>query len=207
MKTTTANHRTYACALGLFTATLLVASGASADSKVKTELQEAAAAVGDEVADAVLGLKVKAALLDKLGADGLRVDVSASAGVISLSGEVRQKATAELAKDVAESITGVNSVRATIAVKAPTAEASKGTVERALDKTEAELKDAILETKVKSALIDRLGRTGFAIEVEATDGVVSLAGTVPDRTRRDLALEVARETTGVKRLVDLLELA
>ena len=46
----------------------------------------------------------------------------------------------------------------------------------------------------------------FAIEVEATEGIVSLSGTVPDQTRRELAREVAGATRGVAELHDLLRL-
>ena len=50
------------------------------------------------------------------------------------------------------------------------------------------------------------GSAAFDIEVEATDGVVSLSGTAPDQTRRELAREVARATRGVGELHDLLRL-
>jgi hyperosmotically inducible protein len=65
--------------------------------------------------------------------------------------------------------------------------------------------DALLETKVKVRLLEQLGKVAFDIEVEATDGVVSLSGTVPDAARRDLAGKIAKGTGGVKELHDLLK--
>jgi osmotically-inducible protein OsmY len=46
----------------------------------------------------------------------------------------------------------------------------------------------------------------FAIEVEATDGIVTLSGTAPDQTRRELARDIAGKTKGVVELHDLLRL-
>jgi len=46
----------------------------------------------------------------------------------------------------------------------------------------------------------------FAIEVEATDGIVTLSGTAPDPTRRELARDIAGKTKGVVELHDLLRL-
>jgi hyperosmotically inducible protein len=73
-----------------------------------------------------------------------------------------------------------------------------------MDKVEREVADAVLEGKVKTGLLEELGKVAFDIEVEATDGVVSLSGTVPDAARRDLAVKIARKTSGVKELHDLL---
>ena len=42
--------------------------------------------------------------------------------------------------------------------------------------------------------------------LEATDGVVSLRGTVPDANRKKLALDTAGKTEGVKRVIDLIKI-
>jgi len=161
--------------------------------------------VGDDVADGLLGLKVHAALLDKLGVDGLRVSVKASNGQVTLAGEVKQKATAAIAEDVAKSVSGVKGVHESIQVKPAPADAGKSTVDKAVDKTQAAVNDAIVETRVKVNLVDKLGRTGFAIEVNVTDGVVSLVGKVAEKSRRDEAGTIAGKTEGVKKVVDLLK--
>ncbi|HPS78742.1 MAG TPA: BON domain-containing protein, partial [Thermoanaerobaculaceae bacterium] len=64
--------------------------------------------------------------------------------------------------------------------------------------------DALLETRVKAKLLDQMGRPGFAIEVEATDGILSLSGQVADDDRRALAARIAREVSGVREVHDLL---
>ena len=50
-----------------------------------------------------------------------------------------------------------------------------------------------------------IGRYALDLEVEATDGVVSLRGKLPDRLRKRLALDTAKETQGVKTVIDLLD--
>ena len=173
--------------------------------KVSKEVTAAASTASDEVSDMGLELKVKAALLDKLGVDGLRVSVDAAGGKVALGGEVKAKATAELASEVAKSVSGVTAVEEHIAVSPTGAPSTK--VDQAIDKTQSEVADAMLETKVKARLLEEMGKNAFDIEVEATDGVVSLSGSVPDKIRRDLAVQTAGKTAGVTKVVDLLKAA
>mgnify|MGYP006198154293 CR=1 FL=1 len=71
--------------------------------------------------------------------------------------------------------------------------------------TEAEVQDAALELRVGKTLLGEIGRHALRLEVESTDGVVSLRGKVPDRQRKELALRAAHETPGVKKVIDLIE--
>jgi len=86
------------------------------------------------------------------------------------------------------------------------AAAPESAVERAVRTAGSEVEDALLEAHVKVRLIDEIGKAAFAIEVEAVDGVVSLSGTVPDESRRQLARDTARRTSGVVELHDLLRI-
>ncbi len=68
------------------------------------------------------------------------------------------------------------------------------------------LSDAELTGKIKSkmALDDRVrART---IEVSTTDGIVTLAGTIGSAAEHDQAVRLARDTKGVKRVVDHLKI-
>lgn len=53
-------------------------------------------------------------------------------------------------------------------------------------------------------LAAEIGRHAFDLEVECSDGVVSLRGTVPDEERHRIALRAAESTSGVKKVIDLL---
>jgi hyperosmotically inducible periplasmic protein len=155
-----------------------------------------------DVSDARLEAEVRLALLEKLGSDGIDVKVDAIGGRVRLSGAVDKRSTQELAEEVARAVPGVQGVDNGIAAR----EGSAGTpVARAMSTAESEVGDAILEMRVGSKLLGEIGRYAMDLEVEATGGVVSLRGTLPDEERKSLALRVARETSGVQRVVDLLK--
>jgi hyperosmotically inducible periplasmic protein len=183
-------------------ATLL--SGACA-STVPTQRSEA----GDEaireqdVSDARLEKDVHLALLDKLGEDALGVTVEASRGQVTLIGAVDERSTQELAEEVAESVPGVASVDNRLFARKEAPEST--TVGRAAGTAEREVDDAVLEMRVSKNLLGEIGRYALDLEVEATDGVVSLRGTLPDPERKSLALKAAQGTSGVKQVVDLVQ--
>lgn len=155
-----------------------------------------------DVSDARLEAEVRLALLEKLGNDGLDVRVDALGGRVRLSGAVDQRSTQELAEEVARAVPGVQGVDNALAAR----EGTSGTpMANAVGKAENEVGDAILEMRVGRNLLGEIGRYGLDLEVESTDGVISLRGTLPDRERKSLALRAARETSGVRRVVDLLK--
>lgn len=58
--------------------------------------------------------------------------------------------------------------------------------------------DAITTAKVKTALALSQRVSAFAVDVDSADGVVTLAGDVTSEETRQLAEEIARETSGVR---------
>ena len=58
--------------------------------------------------------------------------------------------------------------------------------------------DQVLETRVKTALIDSDSVKARNIEVEVRNGVVSLSGTVDSKSEASTAVGVARSVDGVK---------
>jgi osmotically-inducible protein OsmY len=154
--------------------------------------------------EARIELKVRLALMQKLRADGMRIAIEVRGDEVTLAGRVEERSSQELAKEVALSVTGVRRVRNDIELARQQPNGAR--VATAVGKVESELTDGLLETKVKLALLDDLGSNAFAVEVEATDGVVSLRGTVPSRSYRSLAVATARETSGVRHVIDLLKL-
>lgn len=156
-----------------------------------------------DVADARLETEVRLALLDKLGEDGLGVTVDVAGGRVSLIGAVDKRTTQELAEEVAKSVPGVQSVDNRLASREGQPQATLPG--KAVGHAEREVGDAVLEMRVGKNLLGEIGRYALDLEVEATDGVVSLRGTLPDNERKSLALRTARETSGVQRVVDLVK--
>lgn len=183
------NPRTLASLLAPLLLALLAACQPSAGSASRDE------------ATLAVGLRVKAELLAKLGTDSLRIDVDADDGAIRLSGEVKKRATAELAEEVAKSVEGVRSVDNRLRVAESGEESA---ADRALSEAEAELRDAALETRVRIALIDRMGRDGFRIGTDAASGVLTLE--FPrgmERSRRREAVRIAERLDGVDRVISV----
>jgi osmotically-inducible protein OsmY len=158
---------------------------------------------------AALGLRVQLELLTELGVDGTRVEVEADEGRVRLGGEVRKRATAELAERVARGVEGVREVENRIRV-APEDGATKGAgttsdqVAAFAEEAERELADAALETRVRLALVDRLGSDGFRIGVDAASGTVTLEFPAEiERARRGDAKKTAEKVEGVGKVVTL----
>lgn len=162
--------------------------------------------LGDEIDEALLELKVKAQLLETIGWDMLDVDVEATADRIVLEGEADGRAHQELAEEAAKAVDGVASVDNRIVLE-DAASSTSTPVGDAVANAENEVRDAILESRVKSALIAEMGRHAFSLEVEAADGSVSLRGEVPSGEFERIALSTARECEGVDEVKDLIETA
>src|SRR6185436_7613143 len=157
----------------------------------------------ENVEDASLGADVRLALIDKLGFDALGVHVDTEGGRVFLSGRVEKRATQELAEEVALSVPGVTKVENNLELKG--GGRSESTVDRAVSSTEAEVQDAALELRVGKNILGEIGRHALDLEVESTDGVVSVRGKLPDSERKALALRTAEGTPGVKKVIDLIE--
>jgi len=164
----------------------------------------AAADLESRVGDAVLELKVKAALLDKLGSEAFGIDVEAIGHTVVLTGEVESRATKELAKEVTLAVRGVRSVRNKLTLERKK-RAADTPVSRGVAKAEGEVLDAVLEVRVKRRLLEEIGRYAMDVEVEAVAGKVTLRGPLPDRQRHRLAIQTARRTKGVDEVIDLIK--
>lgn len=157
--------------------------------------ENAAPTASQEVRDALQAISVKSKLIQKLGADALSISVSVSGETATLTGSVEKKATQELAKEVARSVKGIKSVDDKLEEKSPASPVKAAG---------SEVKDALLESKVKNVLITQIGANALKIEVEATDGVVSLRGKVDNPETARVAVKKTHTIKGVKKVVDLL---
>ena len=156
---------------------------------------------------ALLGLRVKTRLLEKLGSDALGIDVEVDDGEAVLRGTVSRRVTQELAEEAAKSVDGIARVDNRLEVRRPPAGSVKEGAGRAAGDFAKEVSDAELETRVHLRLFGEIGRYAVRLQVEAVDGVVSLRGKLPDRERKRLALRTARKTRGVEKVIDLVEVA
>lgn len=152
--------------------------------------------------DASVTLNVKLALLNKLGTDSLRIDVNTAAGAVTLNGMVHKRETSELAGTVARAVANVKSVDNDL--KLASTENNPSETKAAASEAEAELKDALLETNVRIALLDKLNTDGFKVSTQVASGVVTLSFD-KDLTaaRRTEATAAVKAVNGVTKVVNI----
>lgn len=140
--------------------------------------------------------KVSAKLVEVFGDDAKAIRVTYFDRKVILTGRVVERATQELAEEVALYFYEVADVDNQI----------KAEKDRSLIKgqLEDESLDAALETEAKAKLSGEIGAYAKDVNVEACEGVVALRGTVPDETRRKLALDAISGMSRVSRVIDLL---
>ena len=156
-------------------------------------------AAGSAFAAEPLDVVVQKKLVDKLGDDAGTIKVALVEKKVVLVGEVAGRDTQELATEVALSVPGVEKVDNQVKAKAEKSFAE--------GKVKDEIADDKLEKAVESALKKELGGHAKGLETECTAGTVSVRGTVPDETRLALARNAVKAVPGVKKFVDLLEVA
>lgn len=74
----------------------------------------------------------------------------------------------------------------------------------ATSQTGAYIGDSALTAKIKTNLLAKKNLSSSGIEVDTTNGVVTLAGTVPSKSQVKMAVMVARNTDGVKDVHNVL---
>jgi len=67
------------------------------------------------------------------------------------------------------------------------------------------IEDSFITTSVKSAVLAEPGLSSLKIDVDTKDGVVTLSGTVASPDLKTRATQIAKNTSGVRSVVDKLE--
>jgi len=139
--------------------------------------------------------------------DRITVNAAAATSPENLREEARERADA-----AGDSIR--DGVDATKNAAERGAEATKGVagdaaerVGTAAERTGDVISDAAVTTAVKSKFLADTSTPGLKIDVDTKDGVVTLSGTVRTRAEADRAVSLARDTNGVKRVVNNLKVA
>ena len=134
------------------------------------------------------------------------IDVKVDQGVAKLSGAVATAAQKAEAEKLAK-IDGISKVESTITVEANADRTVADRVKNGLNKAGEKITDAWITTKVNWFFVGEDLLKGSHIDVDTKDNVVTLKGTVASAAGKSRAVELARETDGVKRVVDQLTVA
>jgi hyperosmotically inducible protein len=81
---------------------------------------------------------------------------------------------------------------------------AKVKTEQAADKAGEVITDAAITSEVKTKFLAEPGVSGLNINVDTSNGVVTLKGDVKTRAEADKAVMIARNSKGVKRVVSML---
>jgi len=136
-----------------------------------------------------------------------QIDVTTRDHVVTLTGDVNTPQEEERALQIARSTRGVQSVVDRIDVgprprpgDAPPPAADRTSSEPLGDR----LSDASLTATVKSKLLADRDTSGLRIDVDTKDKVVTLSGKVKSQAEKSQAVQIARNTEGVRSVNDKL---
>jgi osmotically-inducible protein OsmY len=184
------DHRKHNLRKSLLCLAFAVALGTSLPTFADSNLEGA-------TRDAWLDGKLEAALLFNPHLDSFAIDTDVHNGVAILSGHVSNDIEKSLAEEIAKSLEGITSVENKIVVGAPDAGTMQARAEHAGDSFKQQVADATLTAKVKTRLVVDDHIAGLKIDVDSHNGAVTLNGTVPTDTERDLAVKITENTDGV----------
>ncbi|OSL36506.1 osmotically-inducible protein Y [Escherichia albertii B156] len=175
--------------------TSAIATGSAfADNNVQTGAETAGqkvdssmSKVGNFMDDSAITAKVKAALVDHDNIKSTDISVKTDQKVVTLSGFVESQAQAEEAVKAAKSVEGVVSVSDKLHVRDSKESSVKGYAG-----------DTAITSEIKAKLLADDTVPSRHVNVETTDGVVQLSGTVDSQVQSDRAESIAKAVDGVK---------
>ncbi len=136
----------------------------------------------------------------------LDVDVATSNGVVTLMGTVDSEAERRHAVAIARNTDGVRDVRDDLRVGGDESESTEARATSGPGIV-AGIEDPWITIKIQSKYFLDADVKGHDIDVDTRDGVVTLTGTVGSMSQRQLAEQIARDTDGVSRVVNRLNVS
>jgi osmotically-inducible protein OsmY len=157
---------------------------------------------GDEP-DAWVTAKIQAKYFMDAEVKGRDIDVDTSNGTVTLRGEVSSDAERRQAIAIARNTEGVRDVNDQLTLNRA---AETGDSQTGLARASGAVDDAWITTKILSKFYLDRDIKGSVINVNTSNGVVTLDGGVDSAAEREAAEQIARETEGVSRVNNQLRL-
>ena len=180
------------------TATLLTAltgcttivSHTTGDDPVGTDKSERSFGrfIDDELIETYVG-----ANLMKAGSDfeAAHIRIISFNGIVLLVGQVKSEQVRDEATEIAKQVRNVKRVHNELTISGPIS-------------VPARTNDTWLKTKIKSSMLATEGINPLEVKVVVENGIVYLMGLV-DQAQADLAVQIARQTYGVQKIVKVFE--
>ncbi|MEJ2168927.1 MAG: BON domain-containing protein [Desulfobacterales bacterium] len=141
--------------------------------------------------DSTITARINSAMVKDDLVKAHQVDVDTLDGCVTLTGVVKTRQESRRAVELAHSVPGVKSVKNNLQI----GEKSWGEA----------FNDKWLGSKIKSKLIAEPEIRSLNIDVDVDKGIVTLTGIVGSRYQKKRAIELAKATEGVVRVVDNLK--
>ena len=145
--------------------------------------------------DQVVEAKVKSKLAADSEVKASDITVTAKDHVVTLRGNIDSAAAKDRALQLARETSGVTSVVDEIAVRTSESTGDAPDSGRSIGE---KVDDAGITMAVKSKLLDDPDVKGSKIDVDTREGIVYLTGTVRSETEKTKAVQLAKDTKGVK---------
>lgn len=150
--------------------------------------------------DAWIDGKAEATLLFNGNLDSFDINTDVKNGNVVLTGKVENSVDKKLAEELVANIDGVTSVdnKLTVVSDKDMEGDMSDDMEDTVDEGTSQLTDAKIATVIKTRLLMDTDISGFDIDVDVENGVVTLTGDVDSDAERDLAVEIAKNASDVK---------
>ena len=171
------------------------------------QVKDAAKDAVKEVKDFWIKTKIHSQFAMEDTLEGSNIDLDISHGAVTMNGTVASAAAKTKAESIARGTDGVKSVTNNLTV---------GPAEKAIDPQKVReagrnvgrmVTDGYVKSAVYAKFLMEKSLEDSDINIDVKNGVVTLKGTVPTEAGRARALEVARNTAGVKSVNDALKIA
>lgn len=167
-------------------AAAVVGGGAAVGSAVSDERS-----VSQHLDDVTIASNIDARLVAEKDMPSRWVSVEVINGVATLTGYLPTQEKVDRAIYICRGVRGVRDVRSELEIGTPSASSL--------------FSDSWITTKIKTAYLRDPMVSGFGIHVETVNGKVYLQGILEKPEQRYRAKEIARSTSGVTAVVDLLQ--
>ncbi|MCB1930555.1 MAG: BON domain-containing protein [Rhodocyclaceae bacterium] len=164
----------------------VVAAGAATGAMMAADRRSSGAYVEDEGLEWKVGNRIK----ERFG-EAAHVNVTAFNRVVLLTGEISDEAGRSALDQIAAGVPNVRGVTNEVQVAGASSLTSRGN-------------DAVVTSKVKARFVDDNGFSANHVKVVTEAGTVFLMGLVT-REEADQATEIARTTSGVRKVVRVFE--
>jgi hyperosmotically inducible protein len=142
---------------------------------------------------------ITTAVKSKLAADDTvkasQIDVTTREGVVTLTGNVDSEAAKQKAIELARATKGVKSVVDQISARTAEGTGDAPDPNRTIGET---VTDSGITMSVKTKLLEDDLVKGLAIDVDTREGIVYLTGKVRSDVEKERAIQLAKDTNGVK---------